>query len=141
MGRALGLDPGTRRIGVAISDPTRTIASPLRYLDAEDGSHVDEIGRIVDEMEVSVIVIGLPIALDGSEGPSARMARELGTSLAALEIEVVFQDERFTSATAEAALISGGVRRGKRKERVDQVAASVMLQQWLEAERYRNNDD
>ncbi len=141
MGRALGLDPGTRRIGVAISDPTRTIASPLRYLDAEDGSHVDEIGRIVDEMEVTVIVIGLPIALDGSEGPSARMARELGASLAALDIEVVFQDERFTSATAEAALISGGVRRGKRKERVDQVAASVMLQQWLEAERYRNDDD
>jgi len=134
--RILGLDPGERRIGVAVADPTGTIASPDRYIDRTEVDAASAIKDLCSELDVSLIVIGLPLTLAGREGPSAQAARELGKSLEEVTgVDVVFQDERFTSKTAEEALISGGVRRRKRKETRDQVAAAVMLQNYLDRRR------
>ena len=144
-GRIIGLDPGERRIGVAIADPTGTIASPDRYIDRRSADPAVEIAELCRELDVDMIVVGLPIALDGSEGPSAVAAREFGEMVAqATEVAVEYHDERFTSVTADQALISGGVRRKKRKEKRDQVAAAVMLQGYLDRRRYddgRGNND
>jgi putative pre-16S rRNA nuclease len=145
-GRIIGLDPGERRVGVAIADPTGTIASPDHYIDRTTHDAGIAIARLCRDIGVDVIVIGLPVALDGREGPSAKAAREFGDMVAeATGIDVEYHDERFTSVTAEQALISGGVRRKKRKEKRDQVAAAVMLQGYLDARRHDDrpgsNDD
>lgn len=132
-GRVLGLDPGERRIGVAVSDPTGTIASPVRYIDTTRDTVDESLRELCEEWDVALIVVGLPINLDGSEGASATMARRVGAlAAAATGLAVEFHDERFTSHTAEAALLSGGVKRRKRKEKRDQIAAAVMLQGWLD---------
>ena len=144
-GRIIGLDPGERRIGVAIADPTGTIASPDRYIDRRAVDPGAEIAALCRELDVCVIVVGLPISLDGREGPSAIAAREFGAMVHEVtQVDVEYHDERFTSVTADQALISGGVRRKKRKEKRDQVAAAVMLQGYLDRRRYDdgpgNND-
>jgi putative Holliday junction resolvase len=139
IGRVLGLDPGQRRIGVAVSDSTRTIASPIRFIDAKTDAVDRTLRDVCEEYEITLVVVGLPVNLDGSEGPSAKAAREFASRVAeATGCDVEFQDERYTSKTAEAALIEGGVRRRARKEKRDQVAAAVMLQSYLDR---RTTDD
>jgi putative Holliday junction resolvase len=141
-GRALGLDPGKRRIGVAVSDPSRTIASPLRFIDTKVADVEQLLRDICAEYEVTVVVVGLPLNLDGSEGASAKAARDLAEVVhEATGLEVQLQDERFTSVTAEAALIEGGVTRKSRKEKRDQVAAAVMLQSFLDTRSHDARDD
>jgi putative Holliday junction resolvase len=143
MGRYIGLDPGERRVGVAVSDPTGTIASPHGFIDVHDGHVVEEIRDLCVTLEAAMVVIGLPIRLDGTEGPAAERARALGTAVSsAVDIEVAYHDERFTTVTAEAALIEGGVRRAARTAKRDQVAAAVMLQGFLDGRgRDRQVDD
>jgi putative Holliday junction resolvase len=138
MARILGLDPGSVRIGIAISDPTGTIASPHGHIDLEVEEPVEAVRRIRDEFEITLVVVGLPIGLDGTEGAAARASRRLGGRLEADGAEVVYHDERFTTVTAEDALIEAGVRRQSRRTKVDQVAAAVMLQGYLDA---RSRDD
>ena len=131
--RFLGLDPGERRIGVALSDLTGTIATPVRYIDTVKEQVLDVIKDLSQENQVMAIVIGLPVSLDGSEGPSAQEARSFGDAVAThTGLPTYFHDERFTSHTAEVALISGGVSRKARKEKRDQIAAAVMLQSFLD---------
>ncbi|HEV8424097.1 MAG TPA: Holliday junction resolvase RuvX [Actinomycetes bacterium] len=137
-GRILGLDVGTRRLGVAVSDPTGTVASPLatvpRRAPAEDAR---ALGALAAEQEATVVVVGLPVTLAGREGPAARAVRaylaELAPLLPGLALELA--DERLSTVAAERALVGGGVRRQARREVVDQVAASVFLQTWLDARR------
>ncbi len=145
MGRIIGIDPGERRVGVAVADPTGTIASPDRFIDRTRENVLDALGRICEELDVSLIVVGLPIGLDGVEGRSAEAARRLGEQITeSIGVPVEYHDERFTSLTADQALIAGGVRRRERKERRDQVAAAVMLQGYLDARSHdaghRNSD-
>jgi putative pre-16S rRNA nuclease len=136
--RYLGLDPGERRIGVALSDTTGTIASPVRYIDTKTDDVLDVLRELCVENEVIAVVVGLPVSLDGSEGPSAAKARVFARSVEeATGLPVHLQDERFTSRTADTALISGGVSRKARKEKRDQIAAAVMLQSFLDR---RSND-
>lgn len=138
--RILGLDPGERRIGVAVSDPSGTIASPHSYVDAGSDA-VEQIRSLCGELGVSTIVIGLPLRLDGGEGPAARHSRRLGTELStALDVAVEYWDERFTSVTAENAMLQGNVRRKKRKEKRDQIAAAVMLQGYLDRQAHDERD-
>lgn len=145
MGRSLGLDPGERRIGVALSDPTGTIASPYGYLDVGPELPLAEVAELCSAHDVSCIVIGLPLRLDGSEGPAAGRSRNLGAAIADLvRVDIVYRDERFTTVTAEAALIEGKVRRSERKVKRDQVAAAVMLQGYLDTQQRldgRQGDD
>jgi putative Holliday junction resolvase len=133
--RLLGIDPGKVRLGLAISDPDRRIASPLatytRRDAAQDARH---LARVVEENEIGQIVIGLPVHLDGREGEQAKAARALGKVIAeATGLPCVFWDERFTSREAESALWGAGLTHKRRKERRDQVAAQILLQAYLDA--------
>lgn len=141
MTRVLGIDPGDRRIGIAVSDPTGTIASPYGFIDISTSDPVTSIAAIALDMDCDRIVVGLPLRLDGSEGPSAQRSRTLGALLSAeLHLDVVYADERFTTLTAEAALLEGNVRRSERKTRRDQVAAAVMLQGYLDRQAHDDRD-
>ena len=141
-GRVLGLDPGTRRVGVAISDPGRIIATPLEVIDQRRIDAGTRIRDLCREHEVAVIVVGMPVGLSGREGPATDVARELGTRVtASTGQDVVYWDERFTSVTAEAALLQSGMRRGQRRDRRDMVAAAVILQGYLDHHQRADDDD
>jgi putative Holliday junction resolvase len=135
--RFLGLDIGTVKIGVALSDESGTIASPLVVLSAREGfsALLAEIERICSENDVGALVVGLPLSLGGgARGESARLARTLGDRLsAALGIDVTYVDERFTTAAADRALVTAEVKRQKRRAVVDKVAAALLLQAHLDA--------
>ena len=134
--RALGVDLGERRIGLALSDPTRTVASPFEVL-RRSGDPVADRRAIVDVARAegaSVIVVGLPLSLSGGTGPAARAALEEIDALRAVagDIEIVAHDERLTTVTAERALNEARMSRDAQRRVVDKVAAAVMLQSWLE---------
>jgi putative holliday junction resolvase len=137
-GRVLAVDVGTRRIGVAVSDPTGTVASPLatvpRRTPAEDA---EALAALAAEQDATTMVVGLPVTLAGREGPAAKAVRAWLDELAALlpDLDLQLADERLSTVAAERALVGGGVRRRARREVVDQVAASVFLQTWLDARR------
>jgi putative Holliday junction resolvase len=137
-GRVLAVDVGTRRLGVAVSDPTGTVASPLatvpRRTPAEDAK---ALAALAGENAATTVVVGLPVTLAGREGPAAKAVRAWLDELAALlpELDLQLADERLSTVAAERALVGGGVRRRARREVVDQVAASVFLQTWLDARR------
>ncbi len=134
--RILGLDPGERRIGVALSDPLGIIASPLTVLDRRHDDVLAVLRTLVEQENVATVVIGLPVGLSGEEGPAAQRARAFGQEIEEeLDVDVVYFDERFTTVVAESALLAGGVSRAKRRNRRDKVAAAVMLQGYLDSER------
>lgn len=133
-GRVLGLDYGTTRIGVAVSDALRIAASPLEVLDARDPALLDRISEIVDQYEVVEIAVGLPVSLSGEEGPSAAGARRLAEQVGeATGRPVTMVDEKYTSKMAEESMLAAGVRRRERRRRVDKVAASIMLQAYIDS--------
>ena len=133
MTRVLGLDPGDVRIGVALSDPTGTIASPVGHVDVRNEDVVSRIGEIARDADVELVVIGLPLRLDGSEGPAAERSRRLGARVeAGTELTVAYWDERFTTVTAEQALLEGDVSRARRATARDAIAAAIMLQGFLD---------
>jgi putative Holliday junction resolvase len=131
--RILGLDPGERRIGVALSDPTGTIASPHSVIDRRAVDPAAAVRALCIENDVERIVVGLPTSLSGGEGPAAAAARAFATLVAeATGLPMEYQDERFTTVTAETALLEGGVSRAKRRDVRDKVAAAVILQTYLD---------
>lgn len=131
MSRVLGVDYGSKRVGLAISDALGLVAHPLRVVPRDRA--VEEISRLVRDEEVTSVVLGLPTSLSGGEGPSAEQARRLGEEIAtAAEVEVILVDERFTTRLADAALLDRGVKRGDRRRRVDKVAAAIILQEYLD---------
>jgi putative Holliday junction resolvase len=134
MKRWLALDLGSVRIGIALSDPLGMTAQPLMVLKSE-GTQKDliAIGNLVNEKEVTQVIVGLPFNMDGSESSTTRKVRDFTAKLAGrLNVPVFFADERLTSKQAERAMIEGGARRQKRKEKIDQVAAALILQSALE---------
>lgn len=138
MERLLGLDIGERRIGVAVSDELGMIASPDSTIDARKDV-AQELRILIEKYGVNRLIVGLPIGLSGREGPQAaevrKVADELGKSL---EIEIVYSDERLSSAVANQALIGQRTRREKRKQHVDAMAAAVILQGYLDNERWKS---
>ncbi len=132
--RALGIDHGTKRIGLAISDELGIIAQPLEYVLAEPFAKVlERIKQIIREKEVELLVVGMPRNMDGSYGPAALKVQEFVAVLnETLTIPIKTWDERLTSAQANRFLIEGNVRRQKRKEKVDQTAAAILLQSYLD---------
>jgi putative Holliday junction resolvase len=138
--RALGVDPGTKRVGLAVSDLSGTIASPLAVLQRTRSLMHDltEIARIARAEEAEVIVVGLPLNMDGSEGPAARRARAEAERLATVAgVPVEMHDERRTTASADRSMLDAGLNAIERRQRVDKVAAAIMLQAWLDARRHR----
>ena len=132
--RFLALDHGTKRVGLAISDETGTIAQPLEYLAAEPAAQLlERLQTIVAESQVGEVVVGLPRNMNGTYGPAAEKAREFVAALKqVLTVPVATWDERLTTAQAKRFLIETGMRRDKRKERVDQTAAAILLQSYLD---------
>ncbi len=133
--RVLALDYGTKRIGVALSDELKMIASPLEYIPAEP---VDEfltrLESIVRERNVESILVGLPRNMDGSLGPAAEKVRDFVEILRGrFSVPIRTWDERLTSAQANRLLIESGVRRDVRKQQVDKMAAAILLQSYLDS--------
>ena len=133
-GRLLGLDVGSRTIGVAVCDEGQVVATPLRTLSRRGGrADVEAVRRLMDETGARALVVGLPRELSGKEGQYARRARLLGDALGRnLGCQVAYWDERFSTVEAERVLIAGGARRNKRKQVVDKLAATVILQGYLD---------
>jgi putative Holliday junction resolvase len=132
---ALGVDVGSVRVGLAGSDETGTIATPLRTVPRHPPARLwRELDQVVGERLPQRLVVGLPRRLDGSEGDAAADARGFAEQLhqhTGLPVEM--WDERFTTVAAERSLIAAGTRRAARRERIDAVAASFLLQSWLDS--------
>lgn len=130
--RVLALDIGERRVGVAISDATGSIASPLEVLDAPRRLP-ERVANLVAEHDVGLVVVGLPLTLAGEEGPQAARVREVAGHLeAVLDIPLVYHDERLSSAQAHRVMAEQASSR-KRRGSVDKVAAAIFLQSFLDA--------
>ena len=134
--RILGLDYGTVRVGVAISDPTGFMASPKGNVPAEPKKEfLAEIQRICLEFGVEKIVIGLPLHMSGEEGESAIAARAMGAAIQEkLELPICFIDERMSTMSANKALNEANVKGRKKKDKVDSAAAAIILQNYLDRE-------
>lgn len=134
-GRIAGIDFGTVRIGIALSDPGRSIASPYENY-TRHGTREDarRFVRLVKEEEITLLVVGLPIHLDGRESEKSCEARSFGKWLEEVSgVPVVFFDERFTSVEAEQYLLDAELTSKRRKRRLDMVAAQIMLTAYLES--------
>ena len=133
--RILALDHGSKRIGVAVSDELKMIAQPLEFILAEPfADFLDRLKELIREKQVELIVIGMPRNMDGSYGPAALKVQDFVAALkTAVPIPIQTLDERLTSVQANRFLIEGGVRREKRKEKVDKTAAAILLQSYLDS--------
>jgi putative Holliday junction resolvase len=136
--RVVGLDFGTKRIGVAVSDPSGTIARPLAMIRADTGNAIDRVAAIIgdlgrEEPAPEMIVLGLPLRLDGTPHPMAGRVRDFGRALAVrLRIPVVYQDERLSSREAEGRLAERHRSWQSRKVLLDAASAAVLLQDYLD---------
>jgi putative holliday junction resolvase len=134
--RAVALDIGTRRIGVALSDSGGTVATPYEVVTRSGDRSVDHrrIAALVEEAGAEVVVVGLPLSLDGSAGPAAQaILAEVDELRGVLPVSIVTWDERLSTVEAERSLRAMRVRKGRHRQVVDQVAATVILQSWLDA--------
>ena len=135
-GRVIALDVGDVRIGVAVSDPTGTIAQPIEvYNRVGYGPDCRYVLTLCERFRTDHLVLGLPLHLDGTRGLQAERTLAFGRVLEEAGLRVDYQDERMTTLTAERSLISSHMRREKRRKTVDKVAAAVILDQWLAAGR------
>ena len=132
--KIIALDIGTVRIGIATSDIMEIIASAYEvYRRKNLDSDVKYIAELVSKLDAGEIVIGLPLKLDGTEGQSVDMAKTFGEKLSELvTVPIVYQDERLSTVSAQRVLIESGMRREKRKDKVDSVAATFILQTYLD---------
>jgi putative Holliday junction resolvase len=141
--RILALDHGDRRIGVAVSDPLEIAAHGLPNIEADGtGAALEQIRALVEQKEVEMVVVGLPINMNGSEGPRARKARGFAKRLRrALEVPVEMMDERLTTARAHRALSREGVSMRERGERVDRMAAQEILRRYMNRKKTREDEE
>ena len=129
--RTMALDVGAKTVGIAVTDELGISASPRETL-RRDGSEIDRLERIVKEEQVGEVVVGLPISLNGTLGPSAQKVLTFVDALRArLEVPIETWDERLTTAEAEKMLIAADMRRAKRRQVIDQIAATLILQGYL----------
>ena len=137
--KIIALDIGTVRIGIATSDIMEIIASAYEvYRRKNLNEDVKYIASLVSKLDAGEIVIGLPLKLDGSEGQSVDMAREFGDKLSELVgVPIVYQDERLSTVSAERILIESGMRRETRKDKIDSIAATIILQTYLDKKSFK----
>ena len=137
MSRVLGLDLGTKRIGVAVSDGLGLTAQPYGTVDRHGGRRdMDAIAQLLMKLEADRIVLGLPINLEGENGDAARRAQDFAEKLrTTLQVPVDLIDERFSTVEAEQVLLEANVSRARRKDIIDKLAATIILQRWLDAQK------
>ncbi|NOK60359.1 MAG: Holliday junction resolvase RuvX [Chloroflexi bacterium AL-W] len=140
-GRAMAIDVGGRRIGVALSDTTRLLASPLTTVHVTAKvSRLQQITELIEQHEVTALVVGLPLTLSGEVGPQAEFVQTFVDELREhLTIPIHLVDERLTTVEAERLMVEMGVKRDRRREQIDAVAASIILRDFLGT--YRSNVD
>ena len=139
--KIVALDIGTVRIGIATSDIMEIIASPYLVYKRRSNAldDVREISKIISQLGAGKVVIGLPLKLDGSEGASVTMAKDFGEALKKeVAAEIIYIDERLSTVSAERVLIESGMRREKRKDKIDSVAATFILQTYLDRQANKN---
>ena len=134
MSRVLGIDFGTRRIGLALSDPTGTLASPLPFLENHSFREVAaRLKELTETQQVETVVIGMPRNMDGTYGPSAEKVREFITQIQPhLAAKIIPQDERLTTAQASKGLAQMGLSQKELRKKVDSSSAAIILQQFLD---------
>lgn len=141
--RALGVDVGTVRVGLAVSDPSGVVATPLATLDASAGDDASQtaealavrLATVAAQESCQTVVVGLPLALSGRDTASTAAARAVAAALRQRGVAVELWDERLSSVEAERALLGAGRRRAQRRTERDRVAAAIILQGWLDARR------
>lgn len=134
--RVLCLDVGDKRVGVAVSDESRLIASPHSvFLRVGYGPDVRRVQALCRELDAGLVLCGLPRNMDGSLGFQAQKVMDFADQLSQAGLTVAFEDERLSTVAATDALIEGGMRREKRRDTVDKVAAAIILQQYLDSQR------
>jgi len=133
--RYLALDHGTKRIGVAVSDELKIIAQPLEYILTEPfDAFLVRLKQLIAEKEVELIFVGMPRNMDGTFGPATEKVKEfIATLTPQISVPIRTLDERLTSAQANRVLLQGNVRRAVRKEKVDAMAAAILLQSHLDS--------
>jgi putative Holliday junction resolvase len=136
-GRVMALDVGERRIGVALSDPTRMLASPLTTIRAVPRSTaVKRILTLIRDYQVTALVVGLPLTMNGDIGPQATLVQQFVDELRPLiAIPIAFVDERLTTVAAERMMIDLKIKPEQRRARIDEMAASIILQDFLDSQR------
>lgn len=143
--RYLGLDLGSRTLGISLSDITRTIASAyttLRFDEGDYDSVLPELKKIIEEYNVSKIVLGLPKNMSNTIGDRANICLDFQEKLIKnLNIEVVMQDERLSTVEATNYMLEADISRKKRKQKIDSLAANIILQTYLDKERRRINNE
>lgn len=142
--RVLALDLGSKRIGVAVSDASGTLASPVCVIErvASDEGARSAISALVQDLEVQHVLVGLPLSLSGAEGPAATKSRkEIGELAGCLDVPVEAIDERFSTVAAHKLLEAGGHDSRARRTKVDAAAAAILLQGWLDARGARSKMD
>ena len=133
MGRVLGIDYGDSRIGLAMSDPLKIIASPFKTIRNEGNEKCLQVFQsLIKEKDVEAIVVGLPIGLKGQETVQTKKVREFANLLYALKLPIHLEDERLSSVSAEKSMIHQNIKTGHNKGLIDQRAAAIILQQFLD---------
>ena len=139
MARILGVDYGDTRIGLAISDPMKSIAFPYKTVNNKSLEYlIDFFKKLILEKEIDCLVIGLPIGLNGKDTEQTKKVRIFANLLKVLNVSIFFQDERLTSVSAKKSLIEQNIKTGYEKEKIDERAASIFLQQFID---HKNNNN
>lgn len=132
MQRAVGLDVGSKTIGVAVSDPLGLTAQGVTVIKRTDlAADLAAVQTILERYQTNEVAVGLPLNMNGSKGPQAEAAEAFATALSEQGVNVTFVDERLSSVAAERALLAGDVRRGKRKQVIDMIAAQLILEVYI----------
>ena len=133
MGRCIGIDLGTKRVGLALSDSLNIIASPFKTLTFIDNDDlVSKLSDIINDNNVKTIILGLPLNLSGVDTEQTKKVRTFKASLAKLNIPILYEDERLSSVSAKKSLVMQNVKTGHNKAEIDRTAAAIILQQFLD---------
>ena len=133
MGRYLGIDNGEKRVGLALSDPLKIIATPFRTLLVHNTNQViRELDKIIDEQDVELIVVGNPLGMKGQQTAQTKRVMEFADKLSDIGYKVMLEDERLSSVSAKRIIIEQEIKTGYNKELIDQTAAAIILQQFLD---------
>jgi putative Holliday junction resolvase len=141
--RTMGLDVGTKTVGIAVSDALGITAQGITTLRRQNlKADLAELARLCEAHEVTRLVVGLPLNMDGTEGPRAEASRSFGAAAGrATGLPVIYWDERLTTVAAQRVLLEADVSRKKRRQVVDQLAAQLILQGWLDLQRGTSDDE
>ena len=133
MGRCIGIDLGTKRVGLALSDSLNIIASPFKTLTFIDNDDlVSKLSNIINDNNVKTIILGLPLNMSGVDTEQTKKVRTFKASLAKLNIPILYEDERLSSVSAKKSLVMQNVKTGHNKAEIDRTAAAIILQQFLD---------